>query len=76
MIRPNALDLARMLLMILRQLGYWKPANPPPPNPDPDDDNFTTIDQVRNQAVAWHPDKIQQIGICYAHISAFPRFQS
>lgn len=74
--RPTALDLARILLNMLRQLGYWKPADPAPGDPDPSDDHYTTVDQVRQQALIWHAGPVtgQAISGWAAWVNSMPRF--
>ena len=45
---PGPADLARWFLRILKDLGYWKPADPPrPPAPPlPSDDSYANTQQV------------------------------
>jgi len=75
-ILPTPYQLAQALLRLLKDLGFWRPARPEPV-PVPDDGEFTKIEQVRNQAVAWFPEpaKAQYINQLYAHASGTPRLQ-
>lgn len=61
-ITPGPADLARWLLQAMKDLGYWKFADPqrPPPPALPSDGDLASTQQVYNAALLFEPTYEQQ----------------